>query len=163
MMGAGVALDDKTKETIKALLSSGEAKNAIAKKVGVSWATVDKVSKEEPDKLESLREHKRSQFIDRLWNSMDSALKLADKRIELAIDANHKLDELYDLVGDAALETKKIFEIQRAIDSISSVPLGQISTFIGTIYDKHALMKGESTSNSTVTVKLEGELNKWAN
>lgn len=161
-MGAGVALDDQAKERIKALLATGKAKNQIAKEVGVSWATVDKVSKEAPDEIESLREQKRAQFIDRLWSSMDEALKLADKRISLAIDANNKLDELSEVALDGGLDPKKALELQRAIDNITSVPLGQISTFIGTIYDKRALMLGESTANTTTTVKLEGDAAEWA-
>ena len=150
-MAKGIQPDDNTKEKVKALLAAGKAKNQVAKEVGISWATVDKISKEEPDELENLREQKRIQFIDRLWNSMDEALKLADKRIALAIDANQKLDELSDAVGDAEIDPKKAMELQRAIESISSVPLGQISTFIGTIYDKHALMTGGKTADIGLT------------
>jgi hypothetical protein len=157
-MGAGVALDDKAKETIKALLTTGMAKNAIAKQVKVSWATVDKISKEEPDKIESLREDKRTEFIGRLWASMDSALKLADKRITLAMDANNKIDEISDAIGDSDLDPKKAYELQKAIESITAVPLGQISTFIGTIYDKHALMTGGKTADIGLT--YEDQLKK---
>lgn len=149
-----MALSDAKREEIKALLATGAAKNEVARKCGVSWATVDSISKEAPDEIESFREQKRTEFINRLWNSMDEALKLADKRIALAIDANHKLDELADAVGDADLDPKKAIELQRALDNISSVPLGQISTFIGTIYDKHALMTGGKTAD----VGVNGEV-----
>lgn len=150
-MAKGIQPDDETKESVKALLAAGKAKNQIAKEVGLSWATVDKISKEAPDELESIREQKRTKFIERLWNSMDEALKLADKRIALAIDANHKLDELSDAVTDSELDPKKAMELQRAIDNVTSVPLGQISTFIGTIYDKHALMTGGKTASVELT------------
>lgn len=157
-MATGNTTDDKKREKIKALLSTGIAKNQVAKQVGCSWATVDKISKEEPDEIESMREDKRIKFIDRLWNSMDEALKLADKRISLAIDANHKLDEISDMVGDSELDEKKAYELQRAIDNITNVPLGQISTFIGTIYDKHALMTGGKTADVGLT--YEDQLKK---
>jgi predicted transcriptional regulator len=153
-MATGTTLEDNKIEEIKALLTAGVSKNAIASRLKVSWATVDKYSKQEPDKLESLREHKREQFIGRLWNSMDQALGLADKRIQLAIDANNKLDELYEAVVDSDLDFKKASELQKAISDISAVPLGQISTFIGTIYDKHALMTGGKTAEIGVG-KLE--------
>jgi len=150
-MGAGVALDDQTKERIKALLATGKAKNQIAKEVGVSWATVDKVSKEAPDEIESLREQKRAQFIDRLWNSMDRALGLADKKIEIAMEAAEKLDVIYDKIADSELDFKQKQELINSINNLSSVPLGQISTFIGTIYDKHALMTGGKTADIGLT------------
>lgn len=54
---------ESLKEKIRALLATGQAKNAVAKKIGVSWATVDKVSKENPEELESLREQKKVEFI----------------------------------------------------------------------------------------------------
>lgn len=142
-----MALSDEKREQVKALLATGAAKNDVAKKVGISWATVDSIAKEAPDQIESFREQKRAQFIDRLWNSMDEALKLADKRIAIAIDANNKLDELSDKVGDANLDPKQAIELQRALENVTAVPLGQISTFIGTIYDKHALMTGGKTAD----------------
>lgn len=132
-MGAGVALDDKTKETIKSLLTTGKAKNAIAKQVKVSWSTVDKVSKEAPDKLESLREDKKLALVNKLWDN---------------------------IVDAAALGHSMIKEAQ---EGKRDIPLGQISTYLGTLYDKRALMNNESTANTSVTVKLEGELNQWAN
>lgn len=142
-----MALNDMQKEQIKALLATGASKNDIAKQCKVSWATVDKISKEEPDKIENFREHKKLQFIDRLWNSMDKALGLADKKIELALEGSEKLDELYDRMADSDLEFKQRQELMNAINNLTNIPLGQISTFIGTVYDKMALMKGENTQN----------------
>ncbi|OXM83974.1 hypothetical protein [Paenibacillus rigui] len=149
-----MALSDEKREQIKALLATGAAKNDVAKKCKVSWATVDSISKEEPDKIESFREQKRMQFVDRLWNSMDKALGLADKRIELALEASEKLDAIYDKIGESELDFKQKQELQNAINNLSTIPLGQISTFIGTIYDKRALMMGENTEN----VGVNGEV-----
>ncbi|EGL82094.1 hypothetical protein CathTA2_2457 [Caldalkalibacillus thermarum TA2.A1] len=68
-------IDDKTKEQIRQLLAEGLAKNAVAKKVGVSWATVDKVSKEEKDSLENLREQKKEQWIEEAWKTINLYMK----------------------------------------------------------------------------------------
>lgn len=153
-----MALSDEKKEQVKALLVTGMSKDKVAKTLKISWDTVNRISQEEPDKIEEFRDIKRMQFVDRLWNSMDEALKLADKRIALAIDANQKLDTLHDAIGDSDLDFKQKQELQKAIESISSVPLGQISTFIGTIYDKHALMTGGKTQDIGLT--YEDQLKK---
>jgi hypothetical protein len=153
-----MALSDEKREQVKALLATGAAKNDVAKKCKISWATVDAIAKEAPDEIENIREQKRTQFIDRLWSSMDQALGLADKRIQLALDANHKLDELTEAVVDSDLDPKKAYELQKAISDISAVPLGQISTFIGTIYDKHALMTGGKTAD--IGLSYEEQLKK---
>ena len=146
-----MALSDEKREEVKALLATGISKNDIAKRCKLSWSTVDNISKEEPDKIEKFREHKRTEFIDRLWSSMDKALGLADKRIQIAMEASDKLDELVDTIGDSDLDFKKAQELQNAISNLSTIPLGQISTFIGTIYDKHALMTGGKTADIGMT------------
>lgn len=150
-----MALSDEKKETVKALLATGMAMNAIAKKVKISWDTVNRISQEEPDKIESIREDKRTLFIGRLWGSMERALNLADKRIEIAMDANDKLNQLSEVIFDSDIDIKKATELQRALENITAVPLGQISTFIGTIYDKHALMTGGQTANEVLTIVVE--------
>lgn len=158
-----MALSDEKREQVKALLATGLAKNDVAKRCKVSWSTVDSISKEEPDKIENFREQKRMQFVDRLWNSMDKALGLADKRIQMALDGAEKLDELTEAILDSDIDTRRAAELQQAIANVTSIPLSHISTFIGTVYDKQALMKGESTANTNMTVTLEGDLDKWAN
>lgn len=69
-MARGPKLNDRKKEKIRQLLAEGYAKNAVAKKVGVSWATVDKVSKEDADGLETLREQKKEQWIEESWKTI---------------------------------------------------------------------------------------------
>lgn len=128
-------MDDEKKEHIKALLAIGKSKQSVATDVGVSWATVDKVSKESTDEIEDLRDKKRTDFIDALWDTIVSAQELG-----------------VQMIGEAR-EGKR------------EIPLGQVSTFLGTLYDKRALMVGESTANTntSLTVKLEGELDEWSN
>lgn len=149
-----MALSDEKRERVKALLATGMAKDAIAKTLKISWDTVNRISQEEPDKIENIREQKRMQFIDRLWNSMDNALGLADKRIELAMEGAEKLDSIYDKIGDSDLDFKQKQELMNAINNLTNIPLGQISTFIGTVYDKQALMQGLNTAN----VGVNGEV-----
>jgi hypothetical protein len=142
-----MALSDEKREQVKALLATGMAKDAIAKTLKISWDTVNRISQEAPDKIEDFRVQKRKQFVDRLWNSMDKALGLADKRIELALEGAEKLDTIYDKIVDSELDFKQKQELLNAINSLTQIPLGQISTFIGTIYDKQALMNDENTQN----------------
>lgn len=128
-----MALSDEKKETVKALLATGMAKNAIAKQCKISWDTVNNISLEEPDKIESIREDKKQELINKLWDNIVDAASLGHSMIK------------------EAKEGKR------------DIPLGQISTYLGTLYDKRALMNNESTANTSVTVKLEGELTQWAN
>lgn len=128
-----MALSDEKREQVKALLATGLAKNDVAKKCKISWATVDSISKQEPDKIESYREDKKKELIDKLWDNIVEAQELGFQMIK------------------------------EAKQGMRDIPLGQISTYLGTLYDKRALMNNESTNNTQMTVKLEGDLDEWSN
>ena len=139
MAKQGQKLTDELKELIKANLVLSDNKNEIAKRLNVSWSSVDKVAKEiaeqpeENEKFEKLRDDKKQELVNKLWDNIVDAAKLGHSMIK------------------EAQEGKR------------DIPLGQISTYLGTLYDKRALMNNESTANTSVTVKLEGELTQWAN
>jgi hypothetical protein len=116
-MAKGIQPDDETKERVKALLAAGKAKNQVAKEVGISWATVDKISKKDPDEIESIREQKRQDFIDKIWSNIEDAIELG-----------HEM-------------------VREAREGKRDIPLAQVSTYIGTLYDKQALMQGDPTQN----------------
>lgn len=123
-----MALSDEKKEQVKALLATGAAKNDVAKKCKISWETVDRISKEAPDEIENLREQKRTQFINKLWNN-----------IEDAVDLGHMM-------------------VKEAKQGIREIPLSNVSTYVGTLYDKHALMTGGKTQDIGLT--YEDQLKK---
>lgn len=139
MAKQGQRIADDLKERIRAALVLTENKNEIAKSLNVSWSTVNKVAKEiendseENEKFTKLRDDKKQQLIDKLWDNIVDAAALG-----------HSM-------------------IQEAREGKRDIPLGQISTYLGTLYDKRALMNNESTANTTTTVKLVGELDEWAN
>jgi hypothetical protein len=87
---------------------------------------------EDNEKFTKLREDKKQQLIDRLWDNIVEAQELG-----------------FQMIKEAKQGTRDI-------------PLGQISTYLGTLYDKRALMVGESTANTVTTIRLEGEAEEWA-
>lgn len=127
MAKQGQKLTDELKEQIRALLVLGDNKNDVAKKLEVSWSTVNKIAKEieenpeENEKFEKLRDDKKQKMIDKIWSSLEDAA-----------DLGHQM-------------------IKEAKQGTRDIPLNQISTYYGTLYDKMALMKGENTANMGVS------------
>lgn len=123
MAKQGQKLDDELKERIRAALVLTNNKNEIAKSLGVSWATVDKVAKEctdapeKEEQFEKLREEKKSQLIDKIWANIEDAIELGHSMVKEAKQGRR------------------------------DIPLAQVSTYIGTLYDKQALMVGDPTQN----------------
>lgn len=166
-MGSKNQISDETKERIKALLATGKAKQAVARELGVSWATVDKYSKQKPDKLEDLREQKRQEFIAEAWEDIRAAMHLGRQKIKLATvtieSFQETIDRLIELLEDnPETNGKDVIELIKALSSVTNIPLSHISTYFGTLYDKQALAKGDPTNNTSMTITLDGELDEWA-
>ncbi|MBB6694390.1 hypothetical protein H7B90_23620 [Cohnella xylanilytica] len=125
-------IDPELKEQIRAHLATSDNVRETARQFKVSPATVMKIRDEKPDEFEQLRTDKKIAMIEKIWASLEDAAELG-----------------HDMIRQAKRGERDI-------------PLNQISTYYGTLYDKMALMKGESTANTAFTVKLEGEAAEWA-
>lgn len=124
-MARGQRTNDELKEQIKAALASNNNVREIARKFGVSPSTVMKIRDEKPDEFERLRTDKREQMIGKIWANMEDALELG-----------HQM-------------------IREAKQGSRDIPLGQVSTYFGTLYDKQALMNDENTSNVGVSGEVD--------
>lgn len=62
-----------------------------------------------------------------------------------------------DFIKNAERIINKAMErLEKEIDKEdSNIPVSNLSTVIGTLYDKRALAKGDPTSNESVTIKVE--------
>ena len=111
-MARGIKLSDRKKEKIRQLLAEGYAKNAVAKKAGVSWATVDKVSKEDADRLERLREQKKEQWIEEAWKTIN--LYMEHVQSERVVSKTNARDSaiLIGTLHDKMLKSKEL-ELKR--------------------------------------------------
>lgn len=139
MARQGQKITDELKEKIRLALVQTKNKNEVAKTLNVSWSTVDKIAKEiendpsEKEEFEKLRDNKKTEVIEMVWGGFIDGVKLGNKMI------------------------------QEALEGKRDIPLNQISTYNGTMYDKYALMKGEHTASTKTTIVLDGELDEWAN
>lgn len=132
MAKQGQKLTDELKEQIRTALASNNNVREIAREYKVSPASVMKIRDEKPDEFEQLRTDKKQQMIDKIWDSLVDAADLGHQMI---------------------LEAKK---------GKRDIPLSQISTYYGTLYDKRALMNNESTANTTTKIMIEGYEEEWS-
>ena len=52
--------------------------------------------------------------------------------------------------------------IRETTDEEKDIPLNQLTTALGTVYDKRALAKGESTENTKITFDLPSGVDEFA-
>ena len=113
----GKVLSDYTKEQILAEYAMTGNVSHVARKYKSDDRTIRKVLQEKRDEFMEIREDMKVQMVKEIWGQMDSVMKLGKKMI------------------DEALEDKR------------QIPLNHISSYIGTMYDKQALMMDENTQN----------------
>ena len=88
------------------------------------------------------------------WIDKKQPDELDELRTQKKMEFVDKASEIIDMALD---RLKKEWE-----DEESRIPVNQLTTAIGTLYDKRALAKGEATQNSKITFTLPEGLNEYA-
>lgn len=157
----GKKYSDDIKEQAYLLYATSGSFAETARQLGVARSTIkgwiDRKKLDEPDEFERLRTEKKEEFIDKASEIIDKGLKLLDRRINTALEHENELDLLIDEIFRSDKDELSQEEKGRLVNKIKSIQvqkLGEITTAIGTLYDKRALAKGDSTQNTKVSVEL---------
>ena len=112
------------------------------------------------DTIEQLRTKKKEEFVNKAWGIIDDALEVAKTRIARAKGIENNVD----IVAEALKQNAKMIEQQSGIGwyalqnlikdlkETKNFKLSEITTLVGTLYDKQALANKEATS------RVEGEV-----
>lgn len=128
-------------ERALALLATTNNICEVAKKMNLPESTVRDWAKQNKDKFEKLRTKKKQEFVENAWRIIEKANKLLEKKLDVALKNQGELDELLAKMR-GELDYKKLAEKVKAIkiDNLSN-----LTTTIGTLYDKQALCNREET------------------
>lgn len=150
-------------ETIYKIMISMFSTNNFAetgKQLNIPATTVEKIYKDNKDKPEfvELCAKKKEEFAETATRIINKATNLMEKRIDLATDHEDELEELIDEIWMTDKkdmnETKKKALVSK-IAGMQLYSLKELSVAVGTMYDKRALSKGESTANSKFEVDIK--------
>ena len=75
------------------------------------------------------------------------ATYLIEKRINTATKNQEDFDELISLIDDADISTQQKKNIANKISKMQLNNLSEVTTALGTLYDKRALAQGKPTAN----------------
>lgn len=163
--------DEATKERALALLATNLSATRVAEMLNIKVSTVRTWAKIASDKEKAIAEGKiqdsgeiklnetrlenKKKFVDNAWNLINESMEVAQKRVT----RSNKLEENIDLVAKAMKDNAKriedatgigwfaLLDIIRELQAMKTVKVGELSTLIGTMYDKQALANGEATQN----------------
>lgn len=132
----------------------------VSRLTGVPEPTVRKIVDDNKDKEEfaKLCEEKRDEFSEKASRIIDKGLKILDKRLTTALEKQDALDKLIDEIESTDEDEISHKQKMSAISLIQEAQIQRIkdiSTMIGTLYDKRALARGESTQNLGFTANSE--------
>ena len=138
-----------------------------ARELGMAMTTVEKIVKSNKDKPEFVKlcDEKKKAFADKATEIIDKGLKILDMRLSMALDKQYELDKLIDEISSTDEEEISYKQKMSAINIIQEARIQKIkdiSTMIGTLYDKRALAKGESTNNTKVLIQLPEGADEYA-
>ena len=148
--GPGSKLPPAKLEQIIADLQIFTSINFIAKRNSVSWDTVKRIENDFKDDIEKYREEKKKEFADRAWESIQKALKIGDRKLEVALNNSNDIQSVIRVIVELAkkdkeIDFKEIRNLIKPLTYLTDFSLRDLSTFIGTLVDKHELVTGNPT------------------
>jgi uncharacterized protein YifN (PemK superfamily) len=148
-MARGQKYNIEDKEKALAMLATNNNVAEIAKKLDIPESTLKtwKKEKENDEEFNELRLKKKREFVDKAWASIEMALQLGEKRIKRALEHESELDEIIDVIQDNDMNDKQKTALISKVRTLQIQGIRDISTFIGTLYDKQALANNEATNN----------------
>lgn len=102
------------------------------------------------EEFEELRTQTEKAFAQKTTEIIEKGLLLLNKRLSRAIEHEEDLDELIDEIWDIDEDEMSYKEKDKLVNKVKTLQLQNIkdiTTAIGTLYDKRALSRGESTQN----------------
>lgn len=134
-----------------------------SKELKIPITTVSTIYKRNKDKKEfvSLRKKQERNFIEKADSIINKATDLLERRLNVALENQNELEELIDTIYDATDEEGNKLKYKEREDLIKKITrlqlnnLPELTTAIGTLYDKRALSLGDPTVNNNVTINIE--------
>ena len=102
------------------------------------------------EQFEQLRTQTEKAFARKTTEIIEKGLLLLNKRLNRAIEHEEDLDELIDEIWDMDEDEMSYKDKDKLVTKIKTLQLQNIkdiTTAIGTLYDKRALSRGEMTQN----------------
>lgn len=167
-MAKGKKLDNKKIAEIITSYALTNNYNAAAKVCGVCANSVknvvNKQKKNNPKEYAKVCDEKKELFSIRANKIIDKSLELLNRRFDTALNEQEEIEELIDIVMSGESESgkpltyKEKLTIAKKLSRLQINSLSEITTSMGTLYDKMRLDKGETTQNNSIVVKMTDEV-----
>lgn len=157
MKGRKRSYSGEEKETARQLYAENQNKLYVSRKLNIPEATVRLWVKEwEKDpKWQELVDKKTADFAARADKLIDTGMKIMKRRLDRVYEFEDELDTLIGiLIQKGDISQSEIKSVLSKLSAVTIPNIREITTAIGTMYDKAALAKGNTTDNVSVKILL---------
>ena len=136
-----------------------------AREAGCSPGTAKKIilAHAEDKAYQETVQETQAALAERIEGLLDKALILFDRKITRALEGEDVLETaIREIADDESIKGGVRADVLNKLRSAEIHRLSDVTTAIGTLYDKRALARGEATENTRVTVDLPEDIEKYA-
>ena len=155
---------ESDKETAIELYMTLGNYTAVSEKLSIPVTTIKQwcygLKKEDPDGYDDLRRKNMEKFAEDAERVITSILGVVSERVDFAAEAHTLSRKILDAIDEGRYEDAEVLKMKLSV--MPYVKLSELTTALGTIYDKKALVRGESTDNVKVAVLLPEEVDDYA-
>lgn len=137
--------------------------NATAKQFNVSDTTVKDIIERNYDDFKKIQEEKKEDFLSRSNRIIDKMTNLLDRRVTRALDKEDEIDKTIDFIWDIdenaedkdeKMTYKEKVALVKQLGRISLNSMNEITTSMGTVFDKTRILQGGTENNETPSVTV---------
>lgn len=146
---------DQEKEHAIAVFTTCGNLSKTSRETGVPISTLRGWLAEQPaEEIQQARLDAKARFIEGAWQTVLKGLQVGDTVMSFALENKGRIDEAIKAVLSSDIEKEDKADLVKVLASLTRFNLRDVSTYVGTIYDKIALATGKPTGIS----RLEGEV-----
>lgn len=157
-MAQGSKYSDEIKEQALALLVS-KSLQEVSKQLKIPERTLrDWRDNEEKINAEfaKLRTKKKEEFVTKSWELIEKANRILEIRLDRELEQETTIEKMIQAIEENPdIDAEEVAALKRALQRVKIDSLSQLTTMIGTLYDKQALINKEATVNHGATKSLE--------
>lgn len=158
-MPKGKKTDNETIYKIMISVFSTNNFSETGRQLNIPEKTVEKIYKENIERQEfaKLYEQKKDEFVVNATRIINKASTLLEKKLDTALESQKELDEIIETIlniDKKQMTDKEKNALANKIGKMQLNNLSEITTALGTLYDKRNLAEGKSTENSKLDINI---------
>ena len=160
-MARGAKIDNKKVQEVITSYALTNNYNKTARECGICANSVkniiNKQKTENAEEYAKVCEEKKELFSEKANRIINKSLNLIEDRIDTARENQDELEEIIQMVWNMDKEELNETQKKAIVKKISKMQLNSLSeltTAMGTLYDKMRLATGESTENNKFEVEI---------